>query len=61
MSQRFLTARDEPVLSVSDLRKEFRIRSRGVAKTLTAVDGVPARPWRSSAKAAPENRRWRGA
>jgi oligopeptide/dipeptide ABC transporter ATP-binding protein len=40
MSQRFLTARDEPVLSVSDLRKEFRIRSRGVAKTLTAVDGV---------------------
>jgi oligopeptide/dipeptide ABC transporter ATP-binding protein len=30
----------EPILTVSGLRKEFHIRSRGVPKTLTAVDGV---------------------
>jgi peptide/nickel transport system ATP-binding protein/oligopeptide transport system ATP-binding protein len=31
---------EKPILDVSGLRKEFRIRSRGVAKTLTAIDGM---------------------
>jgi peptide/nickel transport system ATP-binding protein len=30
----------QPVLSVTGLRKEFHIGSRGTHKTLTAVDGV---------------------
>lgn len=30
----------EPILEVTDLRKEFRIRNRGVSRPLTAVDGV---------------------
>ncbi len=29
-----------PILTVTNLRKEFRVRSRGVSKTLTAVDGL---------------------
>jgi len=29
-----------PILTVSGLRKEFKVRSRGLSKTLTAIDGL---------------------
>lgn len=35
-----MTNPTEPVLTVRELRKEYRVRHRGVAKGLTAVDGV---------------------